>query len=106
MLLFPRRSGDKFRNALAPPSPLTRSAAQSWGNLSNPAGAASAGRRAQTEAAAKFAASELPVIASLQKSGVTSYRGIAAALNDRSVRTVGGGRWQVSNVRNLLARLQ
>jgi hypothetical protein len=46
----------------------------------------------------------LPIIASLQKAGVTTYRGIAAALNGRGIRTARGGRWQVSNVRNLLAR--
>src|SRR6185295_12371097 len=33
-----------------------------------------------------------------------SYRGLATALNGRGVRTARGGRWQVSNVRNLLAR--
>jgi hypothetical protein len=64
-----------------------------------------AGREAQIVAAEQFAAIVLPVIASLQKAGVTSYRGIASALNGRGVRTARGGRWQVSNVRNLLARV-
>ncbi|WP_342586931.1 recombinase family protein [Mesorhizobium wenxiniae] len=40
----------------------------------------------------------------VQRSGVSSLRGIAIALNDRGIRTARGGRWQVSNVRNLLAR--
>ena len=44
------------------------------------------------------------MIASLQKAGVTSLRGIAIALNNRGVRTARGGEWQVSNVRNVLAR--
>jgi hypothetical protein len=35
-----------------------------------------------------------PVIAELRASGVTSLRGIAAALNERSIPTVAGsGRW-------------
>ncbi len=46
----------------------------------------------------------MPVIASIRRSGVTSLRGIAIALNDRGTRTARGGRWQVSNVRNVLAR--
>ena len=46
----------------------------------------------------------LPIVQAIQRSGVTSLRGIAIALNDRGVRTVRAGRWQVSNVRNLLAR--
>ena len=42
---------------------------------------------------------------SLQKSGVTSLRGIAIGLNSRGIRTARGGEWQVSNVRNVLARV-
>ncbi|MFP1632662.1 recombinase family protein [Zhengella sp. ZM62] len=37
---------------------------------------------------------------------MTSLRGIAMALNDRGIRTARGGRWQVSNVRNVLARCE
>jgi DNA invertase Pin-like site-specific DNA recombinase len=74
------------------------------GNPHNASVAASAGRQAQVAAAEQFAATVLPIIASLQRAGVTSYRAIAAALNGRGVRTARGGRWQVSNVRNLLAR--
>jgi hypothetical protein len=74
------------------------------GNPRNAGDAAAAGRRAQVDAAGQFAATVLPVISSLQKAGVTSYRGIASALNGRGVRTARGGQWQVSNVRNLLAR--
>jgi hypothetical protein len=58
----------------------------------------------QVSNAAEFAETVLPIVASLQKAGVTSFRGIAAALNGRGVRTVRGGHWQVSNVRNLLGR--
>ncbi|WP_353685256.1 recombinase family protein [Mesorhizobium sp.] len=46
----------------------------------------------------------LPIIASIQQSGITSLRGLAIALNNRGVRTARNGQWQVSNVRNVLAR--
>ena len=52
----------------------------------------------------RFAKTVLPIIASIQRSGITSLRGLAIALNNRGVRTARGGQWQVSNVRNLLAR--
>jgi DNA invertase Pin-like site-specific DNA recombinase len=74
------------------------------GNPTNAGQAAAVGRSVQTLAADRFSASILPIIATLQKSGVTSLRGIAIALNNRSVRTARGGEWQVSNVRNILAR--
>jgi DNA invertase Pin-like site-specific DNA recombinase len=76
------------------------------GNPSNAIHAAAAGRNAQVIAAVQFAETVLPTISSLRKAGVTSLRGLAAALNGRGVRTARGGRWQVSNVRNLLARTQ
>ncbi len=40
----------------------------------------------------------------LRSAGVTDLRGLASALNSRGVRTARGGRWHVSNVRNLLLR--
>jgi len=74
------------------------------GNPRNGRSAAQAGRQAQIVNAEQFAAGVLPIIAKLREAGVTSYRGIAVALNGRGVRTARGGHWQVSNVRNLLAR--
>ena len=52
-----------------------------------------------------FAANVLPIIESLRTSGVRDLRGLAAALNNRGVRTARGGRWHVSNVKNLVDRL-
>jgi hypothetical protein len=52
-----------------------------------------------------FAANVLPIIESLRASGVRALRGLALALNDRGVRTARGGRWHVSNVKNLVDRL-
>lgn len=46
----------------------------------------------------------MPVISALQSAGITDLRGIAAALNARGIPTARGGKWHVSNVRNLTAR--
>lgn len=75
------------------------------GNPANAAEAASRGREVSIAEADRFAATVMPVIGQLQSAGITSYRAIAAALNNRGIRTARGGQWQVSNVRNLMARL-
>ncbi len=54
--------------------------------------------------AAQYAANVLPIIREIQMSGVSSYFGIAEALNARGVRTARGGRWHATTVRNLLVR--
>jgi len=74
------------------------------GNPSNPAQAAAKGRQVAVAEADRFAATVMPMIQSLNRYGINSYRGLAAALNERGVRTARGGKWQVSNVRNLIAR--
>ena len=74
------------------------------GNPTSAGQAAALGRNVQTRAADRFAETVLPIVTALQKSGVTSLRGIAIALNHKGVRTARGGEWQVSNVRNVLAR--
>jgi Recombinase len=62
------------------------------------------GIAANREAADAFAANVLPIVRQIQASGVTTFRAIAAALNNRGVRTARGGAWHDSTVRNLLAR--
>ena len=74
------------------------------GNRRNASDAAALGRKAQTDNAALFAANTLPIINAVRASGITDLRGIAAALNARGVRTARGGRWHVSNVKNLIER--
>ena len=74
------------------------------GNRRNAAEAVAIGRHALAEDADAFAANVMPIILSLRSAGVTDLRGLAQSLNDRSVRTARGGRWHVSNVRNLLIR--
>ncbi|MAQ83677.1 MAG: resolvase [Maritimibacter sp.] len=82
--------------------------------LGNPNGAAAlkrAGKDGQAMRAAvvvnadEFAASLRPVIKGLQARGLTSLRQIAGALNVQGIRTRRDGRWHVSNVRNLMRRI-
>lgn len=74
------------------------------GNPTNTAEAAAKGRKISADEADRFARTVLPLIASIQRPGINSLRGVAIALNNRGVRTARGGQWQVSNVRNLLRR--
>ncbi len=74
------------------------------GNPTSAPAAAALGREVLVSEADRFAANVLPVIQSIEAAGVTSLRSIAAALNARGVPTARGGRWQVSNVRNVLRR--
>ena len=74
------------------------------GNRRNAREAAAIGRRVLIEDADAFAANVLPIVESLRVSGVTDLRGLALALNSRGVRTARGGRWHVSNVKNVIDR--
>jgi len=47
----------------------------------------------------------MPIVGSLRASGIRDLRGIADALNTRGVRAARGGRWHVSNVKNLIDRV-
>jgi hypothetical protein len=44
----------------------------------------------------------MPVVEAIRAAGITDLRGIAKALSDRGVRAARGGRWHVSNVKNLI----
>jgi DNA invertase Pin-like site-specific DNA recombinase len=54
--------------------------------------------------AALFAANTLPIVESIQRSGIASLCGVAAALNARGIRTQRGRRWYPTTVRNLIER--
>jgi DNA invertase Pin-like site-specific DNA recombinase len=82
--------------------------------LGNPNGAAAlkraakgntAGLEAIRNKANNHAADLKPVIADLAAENITSLGAIAAALNERGMRTPRGGQWHKSSVSNLLARL-
>ncbi|WP_367118830.1 recombinase family protein [Mesorhizobium sp.] len=54
------------------------------GNPTNTAEAAAKGRKISIEEADRFAQTVLPIIQSIQQSGITSLRGLAIALNSRA----------------------
>jgi Recombinase len=57
--------------------------------------------KAEADRAAGNAA---PIIADIRRTGATTLRQIADALNARGVPTPRGGRWYAMSVRNALAR--
>ena len=82
--------------------------------LGNPNGAAAlrrcgdngtALRKTVITNADSFARDLQPLIKTIRAQGHTSLRAIASKLNAQGIRTRRGGRWYVSNVRNLLARV-
>lgn len=74
------------------------------GNPTNLAEAQVKGGAAMKREADKFAANVLPVIEQIRRAGLTSYNGIAKALNDRGVKTAKGGTWAAATVRNIMLR--
>jgi DNA invertase Pin-like site-specific DNA recombinase len=95
-----RLIAERTRSALA----AKKAAGARLGNQRNGPEAAALGRKAQAENAKLFAANTLPIIDAIRERGVADLRSIAAALNARGVRTARGGRWHVSNVKNLVDR--
>jgi hypothetical protein len=52
------------------------------------------------------AAELAPIVAGLWTSGVTSWDGIAKALNARGIRATGSGIWEPREVRRVMERLK
>jgi DNA invertase Pin-like site-specific DNA recombinase len=82
--------------------------------LGNPNGAAALRRAGKGGAALRetvcrnaddHAVALAPVVEALRAEGHTTLRALADALNARGMMTRHGGRWHVSNVKNLLSRL-
>lgn len=59
---------------------------------------------AKTSAADRHAANVLPIIKDMRRTGVTTLRDLADALNVRGIATARGGKWHSATVRNVLAR--
>lgn len=57
------------------------------------------------EAAIAYAESLKPVIDELTEKGITSKRGLAAALNEKGMKSVGGGQFYPTTVERILGRL-
>jgi DNA invertase Pin-like site-specific DNA recombinase len=75
------------------------------GNRTNLAEAQAKGVAATKATADAFALNVLPIITQVKAQGVSSYNGIAAALNVRGVRTARGGTWQAATVRKIMLRV-
>lgn len=71
-------------------------------NLPEASAKGAAGNRREADA---FAANVLPIIASIQATGITSARAIADELNSRRVETARGGAWSGMQVSRVLARV-
>ena len=97
-----RLISERTRAALA----SRKSQGRRLGNPANPEMVALKGRQTGKVGADRFAANVLPVIHAIQAAGASSLRSIAVALNNRGVATARGGRWQVSNVRNICGVLE
>jgi DNA invertase Pin-like site-specific DNA recombinase len=96
-----RLIAERTRAALA----AKKAAGAALGNPRNLDQAGALGRMRLTAEADQFAANVLPMVLELRASGARGYGSIASVLNRRGIRTARGGRWHVSTVRNLLARL-
>ena len=75
------------------------------GNRTNLAEAQALGSAATAAQAAQFAANVLPIVSTIQASGITTLKGIAETLNARGIRTARGGSWYASTVKNLMGRI-
>ncbi len=64
------------------------------------------GNKAMRARAVQFAKSVMPHVREIRRSGITSNNGIAAALNQRSVKTDRGGRWTHVQVAAVIKRAQ
>ncbi|MBX7199002.1 MAG: recombinase family protein [Rhodospirillaceae bacterium] len=82
-----------------------RSRGEQLGNRTNLATAQKRGSEAQRAEATERAQKLAPAIRELQKAGISSYSGIAVALNARGITTPRGGQWHASTVARALHRL-
>ena len=95
------------RDAISKRTKEALAAAKARGvKLGNPrlADAIEATNKARQEAADAFAANVLPIIRQIQKSGVSSLRGVAKALSARGIKTARGGAWSAVQVSDILQR--
>ncbi|MDQ0469543.1 recombinase family protein [Labrys wisconsinensis] len=108
MLHLYERLSHKERSLISERTRIALAARKAEGKpLGNPAlveTAAVLGRAAVQANADAFADALLPTIERIRATGVTSYDGIAAALNADGVQTRRHGAWHATTVRNLLLR--
>jgi DNA invertase Pin-like site-specific DNA recombinase len=95
------------RDAISKRTKEALAAAKARGvKLGNPrlSEAIAATNTARTAAADRFAANVRPIIREIQKSGISSLRGVAKALSARGVKTARGGEWTAVQVSDILRR--
>jgi DNA invertase Pin-like site-specific DNA recombinase len=95
-----RLIGERTKAALA----ARKAQGARLGNPRNAKDAAAIGRGVPAAEADLFAGNVLPIVEAVRASGVADLRGIAEARHARGVRTARGGRWHVSNVKNVIDR--
>lgn len=95
-----RLIAERTREALA----AKKAAGAALGNPRNLQDAGALGRVVLAAQADQFAANVLPIVQELRALGA-GYGSVALALNQHAIRTARGGRWHVSTVRTVLARL-
>lgn len=74
------------------------------GNRTNLPEAGAKGAAANRDGADAYAVNVRPIIEQVRAAGATSLRAIAAALNERGVKTARGGAWHGATVANVLGR--
>lgn len=74
------------------------------GNRTNLAQAQAKGAAQNAVGADAFAGNVLPIVQQLQNQGITTFRALANALNQRGVKTARGGEWQAMTVKRILDR--
>lgn len=82
-----------------------KTAGAQLGNPTNLREVALQGSAANARLADAFACNVLPVVRSLQAAGITSLRGLAAAMNERRIRTARGGDWHAASIARLIERV-
>ena len=99
--------GEKERRLIAARTKAALAVKKAQGaKLGNPhlRGARKAAKAAIIAEADRHAENTIPIIRAVKKSGATTLREIAAALNDRGVQTARGGEWHATTVKNLIGR--
>ena len=73
------------------------------GNRTNLSEASAKGAAKNKERAAQRRENIVPIIEQIRRTGVTTMKGIADALNSRGIKTVRGGAWQAVQVQRALS---
>lgn len=90
----------RTKSALA----IAKASGKVLGNRTNLDAARAKSTEVRRAKAAQTASNVVPIINQIEAAGITTLRGIAAALNARGVRTRRGGEWEAKGVLRVLKR--